>query len=32
LGVVAMIAYVVAGPDSTKRSVTRPRIAGAART
>jgi hypothetical protein len=31
LGVVAMIAYVVAGPDSTKRSVTRPGIAGAAR-
>ena len=32
LGVVAMIAYVVAGPDSTKQRVARPGIAGAART
>lgn len=32
LGVVAMIAYVVAGPDSTKQSVTRPGIARAAGT
>ena len=32
LGVVAMIAYVVAGPDGTKQSVARPGIAGAART
>ena len=31
-GVVAMIAYVVAGPDGTKRSVARSDIAGAART
>ena len=31
-GVVAMIAYVVAGPDGTKQSVARPGIAGAART
>jgi hypothetical protein len=31
-GVFAMIAYVVAGPDSTKQSVTRPSIAGAVRT
>ena len=30
-GVVAMIAYVVAGPDGTKPSVARPGIAGAAR-
>jgi hypothetical protein len=30
-GVVAMIAYVVAGPDGTKQSVARPGIAGAAR-
>ena len=30
-GVVAMIAYVVAGPDGTKQSVPRPGIAGAAR-
>jgi hypothetical protein len=30
LGVVAMIAYVVAGPDGTKQSVARPGIAGAA--
>ena len=29
LGVVAMIAYVVAGPDGTKQSVARPGIAGA---
>jgi hypothetical protein len=29
-GVVAMIAYVIAGPDSTKLSVSRPGIAGAA--
>ena len=32
LGVVAMIAYVVAGPDGMKQSVARPRIAGAAGT
>ena len=32
LGVVAMIAYVVAGPDGTKQSVAPPGIAGAART
>jgi hypothetical protein len=32
LGVVAMIAYAVAGPDGTKQSVARPGIAGAART
>jgi hypothetical protein len=32
LGVVAMIAYVVAGPDGTKQSVARPGIARAART
>ena len=32
LGVVAMIAYVVAGPDGTKQSVTHQGIAGAART
>lgn len=31
-GVVAMIAYVVAGPDGTKQNVARPAIAGAART
>jgi hypothetical protein len=31
-GVLAMIAYVVAGPDGTKQSVARPGIAGAART
>ena len=31
-GVVAMIAYVIAGPDGTKESVARPGIAGAART
>jgi H+/Cl- antiporter ClcA len=31
-GVVAMIAYVVAGPDCTKPSVARPGIAGPART
>jgi hypothetical protein len=30
LGVVAMIAYVVAGPDGTKQTVARPGIAGAA--
>ena len=30
-GVVAMIAYVVAGPDGTKQTVARPCIAGAAR-
>jgi hypothetical protein len=30
-GVVAMIAYVVAGPDGTKQTVARPGIAGAAR-
>ena len=32
LGVVVMIAYVVAGPDGTKQTVARPGIAGAART
>jgi hypothetical protein len=32
LGVVAMIAYVVAGPDGTKQSVARPGIAGPVRT
>ena len=32
LGVVAMIAYVVAGQDGMKQSVARPRIAGAAGT
>lgn len=32
LGVVAMIAYVVAGPDGTKQSVASPGIAEAART
>jgi hypothetical protein len=31
-GVVAMIGYVVAGPDSTKEGVTRPQLAGPART
>ena len=31
-GVVAMIAYVVAGPDGTKQGVARPAIASAART
>ena len=31
-GFVVMIAYVVVGPDGTKQSVTRPGIAGAART
>jgi H+/Cl- antiporter ClcA len=31
-GVIAMIAYVVAGPDGTKQSVARPGIAEAART
>jgi hypothetical protein len=31
-GVVAMIAYVVAGPDGTKQGVARPRIPGPART
>ena len=31
-GVVAMIAYVVAGPDGTKQTVARPGIAGAAGT
>ena len=31
-GVVAMIAYVVAGPDGTKQSVARPSIPEAART
>jgi hypothetical protein len=31
-GVVAMIAYVVAGPDGTAENVARPTIAGAART
>jgi len=31
-GVVAMIAYVVAGPDGTKQRVARPGIAEAART
>jgi hypothetical protein len=30
VGVLAMIAYVVAGPDGTTQSVARPRIAGAA--
>ena len=30
-GVVAMIAYVVAGPDASKQTVARPGIAGAAR-
>ena len=30
-GVVAMSAYVVAGPDGTKQTVARPGIAGAAR-
>jgi hypothetical protein len=29
-GVIAMIAYVVAGPDGTKQSVARPGIVGAA--
>ena len=29
VGVIAMIAYVVAGPDGTTQSVARPRIAGA---
>ena len=32
LGVVAMIAYVVAGPDGTKQGVAPPSIAGAVRT
>ena len=32
VGVVAMIAYVVAGPDGTKQSVARPDIAGTAST
>jgi hypothetical protein len=32
VGVIAMIAYVVAGPDGTTQSVARPRIAGAAGT
>jgi hypothetical protein len=32
LGVVAMIAYVLAGPDGTTQSVARPSIAGAAGT
>jgi hypothetical protein len=32
LGVVAMLAYVVAGPDGTKQSAARPSIAGAAGT
>ena len=32
LGVVVMIAYVVAGPDGTKQTVARPGIAGAAGT
>ena len=32
VGVLAMIAYVVAGPDGTTQSVARPRIAGAAGT
>ena len=32
LGVVAMIAYVVAGPDGTSQTVARPGIAGAAGT
>jgi hypothetical protein len=31
-GVIAMIAYVVAGPDGTKQTVARPGIAGAAGT
>ena len=31
-GVVAMIAYVVAGPDGTEQTAARPGIAGAART
>jgi hypothetical protein len=31
LGVVAMIAYVVAGPDGTSQGPARPAIAGAAR-
>ena len=31
-GVVAMIAYVVAGPDGTKQNVARPSVAEAART
>ena len=31
-GLLAMIAYVVAGPDGTNQSVVRPGIAGAART
>lgn len=31
-GVVAMIAYVVTGPDGTKENVARPTITGAART
>ena len=31
-GVIAMIAYVVVGPDGTKQTVARPGIAGAART
>jgi hypothetical protein len=31
-GVVAMIAYVIAGPDGTKEGVAAPRIAGPART
>ena len=31
-GVVAMIAYVVAGPDGTRQSVARPGVAGAAHT
>ena len=31
-GVVAMIAFVVAGPDGTKQTVARPGIAGAAGT
>lgn len=32
LGVVAMIAYVVAGPDGTRQGVARPGVAGAAHT
>lgn len=32
VGVIPMIAYVVAGPDGTTQSVARPRIAGAAGT
>jgi hypothetical protein len=32
LGVVAMVAYVVAGPDGTTQGVARPSVAGAART